>query len=242
MVKKKGGGTLPYNSWSFTIKYVTSKGSTPVSKNKELIVAAGAALYTLTEEDLPTLSSDGSIFRGWSYEGAIVSIYDTILISSNNATVILTAAWEEILVVVDKSQLINIANSVRSLTNTTETMKLTDIPELLESGEIGGTNAETCTVTIEGSPSNPNYWPTDIAYTTIDNNGNIIYKYETYSSSLATITCLKNSIVCIKYQKTLNLTKHDDILLFNNDNMACCFVFEDLSIDNSNTHSGGAVD
>ena len=68
---------------TYTITYETAYGTAP---NAKTVTVNVGEVYTLTEEDLPTLEADGYVFKGWS-----LSVGDTI-----SADTVLTAIWEEI--------------------------------------------------------------------------------------------------------------------------------------------------
>lgn len=75
------------------------------------------------------------------------------------------------------------------------------IDELRGKAVSGGTDLKTCTLTVSGVSTS--HYPTDIAYTTIDDSGNVQYAYDSVSGSSITVTCLRNSIVAVKFKSTL---------------------------------------
>lgn len=93
----KAGDTISANttltaSWSvatntFTISYSTAHGTAPNSKSVTVNVGES---YTLTATDLPIIMADGYVFGGWTLNGVIANVGDTI---SANAT--LVAVWEK---------------------------------------------------------------------------------------------------------------------------------------------------
>ena len=78
-----GGGGLSY----LTINYVSEIGTAPTAKR----LSSTTATFTLTSAVLPEMSADGYAFYGWSYNGAILSVGDTITTEATEITV--TAVW-----------------------------------------------------------------------------------------------------------------------------------------------------
>lgn len=79
-------------SWSvatktITISYSTAHGTAPNSKSVTVNVGES---YALTTNDLPIITADGYIFGGWTLNGVLASVGDTI---SDNST--LVAVWEK---------------------------------------------------------------------------------------------------------------------------------------------------
>lgn len=71
------------------ISYYSISGEIPASKTVEGNDVDG---YVLTEADLPTLSFDGYVFKGWSVNDKLVSVGDKI-----EGDVALLAVWEELI-------------------------------------------------------------------------------------------------------------------------------------------------
>lgn len=72
---------------NYTISYQTAHGTAPNSKSVTVNVGES---YTLTTNDLPIITADGYIFGGWTLNGVLASVGDTI---SDNST--LVAVWEK---------------------------------------------------------------------------------------------------------------------------------------------------
>ena len=110
--------------------------------------------------------------------------------------------------------------------------------ETLKNKSLGGNEIELCEVVISGVSAN--YYPTDVVYTTLDENGNIIYKYDTCTTNSITVNCIKNHILTVKFKSmvTTNLISNKDILFY--DNIMICFKIEaSTTIENQHSHSGG---
>lgn len=120
------------------------------------------------------------------------------------------------------------------------------IDELRGKAVSGGTDLETCTLTVRGDYIS--HYPTDIAYTTIDDSGNVQYAYDSVSGSSITVTCLRNSIVAVKFKAGVNITSISNFtsnLLFCDAPIAI-FKIEDVEeieiINKSSSSSGGGND
>ena len=74
-----------------TIAYISEYSSAPETKT----VMADES-YTLTSSDLPSLSTDGYAFLGWTIDDALISVGHTI---SSNIT--LVALWKKEIVLYD---------------------------------------------------------------------------------------------------------------------------------------------
>lgn len=125
---------------------------------------------------------------------------------------------------------------------------LSTINDLPEAGSGGGgtdgTDLKTCTLTVGGGSTN--YYPTDIAYTTVNDSGDVQYAYNSVSGSSITVTCLRNSIVAIKFKSSLNIAGTSSIaphLLFYNGSLATIKIgdVESMTITNDSGFSGGDV-
>lgn len=113
------------------------------------------------------------------------------------------------------------------------------------SGGGSGTDLKTCTLTVRGEPTN--YYPTDIAYTTVNDSGDIQYAYNSVSDSSITVTCLRNSIVAIKFKANVSLTSLIGVsphLLFQSGSVAVIKIgdVENITIVNSLQSGGGDND
>lgn len=114
------------------------------------------------------------------------------------------------------------------------------IEELRGKAVGGGTDLKTCTLTVEGISIN--YYPTDIAYTTVNDSGDVQYVYNSVSDKSITVTCLRNSVVAIKF-KNLNTTSIIGVapyLLFYNGSLAIIKIedVEEITISNGNVSIG----
>ena len=114
------------------------------------------------------------------------------------------------------------------------------IEELRGKAVGGGTDLKTCTLTVEGISIN--YYPTDIAYTTVNDSGDVQYVYNSVSDKSITVTCLRNSVVAIKF-KNLNTTSIIGVapyLLFYNGSLAIIKIedVEEITISNGNVEIG----
>lgn len=102
-----------------------------------------------------------------------------------------------------------------------------------------GGSLETCTVTIRTTSSA--YRPTNIAYTSVDTNGNIIGVSQTVSNANSTtITCVINSVFVVQYKYLAQNITSNVSMLFAHDN---CGIYK---LDNNattadifNSNSGG---
>lgn len=112
---------------------------------------------------------------------------------------------------------------------------------LPEAGSGGGNTAvETCTVTITGNASS--YYPVNVGYTSVDTNGEIIYKHDTCSSSSITITCLKNSVIAVDFKTSYNILSSPTVTasgLFFNGKLAVFKIETDTVLVNQTASSGG---
>ena len=86
----------------------------------------------------------------------------------------------------------------------TEADLIAQIQTALESKAAGsgGTSVETCSLIVEGATSD--YYPVNIAYMTVDDSGNVVSVHETVSTSSVTVTCLRGSVVSVKYKSAFN--------------------------------------
>ena len=114
--------------------------------------------------------------------------------------------------------------------------------EELRGKAVGGADLKTCTLTVSGDSTY--YYPTDIAYTTVNDSGDVQHAYNSVSGSSITVTCLRNSIVAIKFKNVFNNLSTEDIrsnLLFWNDTLAIFKIgdVEMITISNRATTSGG---
>ena len=116
---------------------------------------------------------------------------------------------------------------------------LTNLQIILDKvNALSGMNMETCTVTFSGTSSN--FYPTNIAYVSLDNNGNICYKNETCSTDSITVTCLKNTIVTVNF-KSFNSTSSNLISsLFHTSTTAVFGVDSDFVYQNDLHSEGGS--
>lgn len=130
------------------------------------------------------------------------------------------------------SNIKNITNSLQAILETVNTL-----PEAGSSSS--GGNIETCTVTIRGVGSA--YYPTDVAYTTVDSDGNIVYRHDTCSTDSITITCLKNSVVTVQNNSAVEFVDYDKYILFSNSPMYCMYIDGTCtSFLHNNEHYGGS--
>lgn len=119
------------------------------------------------------------------------------------------------------------------------------IEELRGKAVGGGTNLKTCTLGVFSD--NTDYYPTDIAYTTVNDSGDVQYAYNSVSGSSITVTCLRNSIVAVKFKANINTTSSSAFashLLFQNGTLAIIKIgdVEMITIKNNKEHSGGDLD
>lgn len=91
---------------------------------------------------LPTMTSDEATFLGWSYNGGIVSAGDTITLGDGTPTFV--AVWQKptTYVIVEKDDLITLADIVRSSTGETGKFNATELiseaGSVIENGGSGG--------------------------------------------------------------------------------------------------------
>ena len=109
----------------------------------------------------------------------------------------------------------------------------------------GGTDLKTCTLTVEGGSAD--YYPTDIAYTTVNDSGDVQYAYNSVTGSSITVTCLRNSIVAIKFKRLFNTTAAtgaEPYLLFTDYSSIIIKIedIEEIEIHNIAGHVGGGND
>lgn len=198
-----------------TVYYYSDYGTPPPTNN----YLVSNSPYTA--EILPTLTANNYIHIGWYStstfdEGTEVKVGDNI----PDGTTYLYAKWvDKVLIKVSDMQ--NIANGIRTISNTTETLNPSEMGNLLSTLS---PNIETCTVQLVD-------YPLEFAYTTIDESGTICYKHEFCSNSSVTITCLKNSIIVIKYSYIKNSSQVHS--LFYSDTMAAHKIVKDRTITNS---------
>ena len=148
---------------------------------------------------------------------------------------------------VEGTELTAIADAIRSVNGETTKYTTSEMPAAIRAGGgsgDSGVNIETCQLTVSGS--NSNYYPTNIAYTTVNNNGSMEHINETVSGSSVTVTCLRNSVVAVMFKSTLNITSTSDVsnnLLFHSGTLAVFKVgdYETLNLKNSSSHSGGSI-
>lgn len=106
------------------INYVTEYGETPAQVEK---IAAGDSItlsFTIEESDIPTLTYDGVTFGGWytteTYdEGTKVEV-GSFEIDYNTTSITFYAKWLKPV----KTYMTNIANPIRNLLNTTNTLTI----------------------------------------------------------------------------------------------------------------------
>ena len=87
---------------------------------------------------------------------------------------------------------------------TTQDTLISNIMTALEgkaAGGGGGVTNETCQVTISGGSSD--YYPVNVAYTSVDSNGKVIGVDQSVSTSSVTVTCVKGSTLAVKYKKVI---------------------------------------
>lgn len=109
----------------------------------------------------------------------------------------------------------------------------------------GGASLKTCELTVTGATSY--YYPTKIAYVTVDDSGNIAYANETVTTASKTVTCLQNSIVAVMFGSNFNSTSSDTMsehLLFYNGSLAIFKIEEEdsVTLNNNVGSSGGGLD
>lgn len=75
-------GSLNY----LIINYVSEIGTAPTAKR----ISSSTSAFTLTSTTLPEMTADGYAFYGWSYNGAILSVGDTI---TEATEITVTAVW-----------------------------------------------------------------------------------------------------------------------------------------------------
>ena len=80
-----GGGSS--NVKYLTINYVSEIGTAPTAKR----ISSPTTTFPLASTTLPEMTADGYAFYGWSYNGAILSVGDTITTEATEITV--TAVW-----------------------------------------------------------------------------------------------------------------------------------------------------
>lgn len=108
----------------------------------------------------------------------------------------------------------------------------------------GGVTNETCQVTISGKTSN--YYPTKVAYTSVDSNGKAIGVNQAVSTSSVTVTCVKGSTLAVYYKSSFMATHTitNVSLLFYKSPLAVYKLDDNATtatITNSSTSSGGAT-
>ena len=86
-VWESGASEVFVETVAYTITYESAHGTAPASKT--VTVNEGES-YSLTANDLPIITADGYIFGGWTLNGVLASVGDTI---SDNST--LVAVWEK---------------------------------------------------------------------------------------------------------------------------------------------------
>lgn len=114
---------------------------------------------------------------------------------------------------------------------------------LPEAGGGGSTAVETCSVTITGGSSD--YYPVNVGYTSVDTNGEIIYKHDTCSSSSITITCLKNSVIAVDFKTSYNILSSPTVTasgLFFNGKLAVFKIETDTVLVNKSASAGGGAE
>lgn len=117
------------------------------------------------------------------------------------------------------------------------------INSLPEAGGSGG-SVETCTVTISGEVSSR--YPVNIAYTTVSSDGKVVGASQTCSTSSATVTCVKGTIVTVLYKSNLNITTSptNASVLFSNVTMGVYKLTDGADtayIFNDYNNSGGSI-
>lgn len=166
-----------------TIKYETAYGETPSQR-----FLSGVNSVVFNNDLLPQLTQNGMTFKGWSYNGEIISEgYEMSIVG--DTTITLVAIWEEqkTYLLTDKSDLIAIADAIREISGNEDKMELTHMPELIKNTNI----KENCTIEIIAKMP-------CIAYTYYDNIGEKqigIISHETVDSLLVA----KNSLIYINY-------------------------------------------
>ncbi len=108
----------------------------------------------------------------------------------------------------------------------------------------GGVTNETCEVTIEGSYSS-NYYPTNVAYTSVDSSGKVIGVNQSVSTSSVTITCVKGSTLAVKFKGDYAIRIQTNATLLFYQSPVTVFKLDDnattATINNSAGSSGGGV-
>lgn len=122
--------------------------------------------------------------------------------------------------------------------------KYESLVEELRGKAVGGGSVETCTVTIEGATSS--YYPVNIAYTTVSSDGKVVGASQTCSTSSATVTCVKGTIVTVLYKSNLNITTSptNASVLFSNVTMGVYKLTDGADtayIFNDYNNSGGSI-
>lgn len=83
--------------------------------------------------------------------------------------------------------------------------KVNALPEAGGGG--GGGSVETCTVVLKTTAgASSSYYPVNVAYTSVDDSGNVIGVNQTVSTSSVTITCVKGLTLAIKYKSSFAAT------------------------------------
>lgn len=105
----------------------------------------------------------------------------------------------------------------------------------------GGVTNEICEVTVEGSSSS--YYPKNIAYTSVDNNGKVIGVSQSVSTSSVTITCVKGSTLAVEYKSTYKMTACTNAIILFYTSTTAVFKLDDnattAKVLNSSMQSGG---
>lgn len=115
---------MPGDSCILTIVYETAHSNVPAAASYiAWAEVSGKYSLTITSEHLPVLESPGFIFKGWSYNGEIIS-EGYVFTISENTTVTFIAVWEALYVVESYAAIARIADQLRALTNKTDKMSI----------------------------------------------------------------------------------------------------------------------
>lgn len=80
-------------------------------------------------------------------------------------------------------------------------------------GSGGGVTNETCEVIVSGSGYS-DYYPTNIAYTSVDSSGKVIGVNQAVTTASVTITCVKGSTLAVGFRRTVLSALTNASLLF----------------------------
>lgn len=140
--------------YSFKIAYITSHATAPSQVSRQTPDGDDKYRYTITTNDIPTLEADGYVFGGWEYNGSVLAAGNVIYVPSENATLTFSAVWQKeptTYVLVDKSDLVAMADSVREATGSEEKFDVGGLVGAINNKLSNGGSAEFVDVSITHS-------------------------------------------------------------------------------------------